>query len=90
MEAADRSVGLLDVHNFKACELNGLSAKKIAALAEQMLCHISEQSQQIEQRDQRIAKRDRHIASQARDIKFKDVKPLFCMKTLHESKSIDR
>ena len=65
---------MLDVRNFKASDLSGLSAKKIAALAEQMLCHISEQSQQIEERDQRIAQRDRHIASQARDIKFKDVK----------------
>ena len=51
---------MLDVRDFKAGDLSGLSHSEVTALAEQMLSHIGEQSKELERR--------------ARDIKFKDVK----------------
>jgi len=58
---------MLDLHELKALDLRGLSPEAIAAVAEQMLVHIAEQSKQLDERDKRIVE-------QAQAIKFKDVK----------------
>ena len=57
---ASHNACMLDVRDFKAGDLSGLSHSEVTALAEQMLSHIGEQSKELERR--------------ARDIKFKDVK----------------
>ena len=58
---------MLDVHAIKAQDLKALSAAELAALATQMLTHISEQSKHIGEQDKRID-------SQAQAIKWRDAK----------------
>lgn len=48
------------MRDFNASDLSGLSHSVVTALAEQMPCHIGEQSKELERR--------------ARDIKLKDFK----------------
>jgi len=58
---------MLDVHAIKAQDLRVLSTAELAALATQMLAHISEQSKHIGEQDKRID-------SQAQAIKWRDAK----------------
>ena len=54
---------MLDVRDFKAQDLRGLSPDALAAAAEQMLAHIGEQSKRIESQAQAIKWRDAKIES---------------------------
>ena len=72
---------MLDVHAIKAQDLRILSTAELAALATQMLAHISEQSKHIgEQRghiseqSKHIGEQDKRIDSQAQAIKWRDAK----------------
>ena len=58
---------MLDVRDFKAQDLRGLSPDALAVLAEQMLAHIGEQSKHIGEQSKRID-------SQAQAIKWRDAK----------------
>ena len=58
---------MLDVRHFKAQDLCGLSLEDLAAVAEQMLAHIAEQSKHIGEQSKRID-------SQAQAIKWRDAK----------------
>jgi transposase len=58
---------MLDVQHFKAKDLRGLSPEDLAAVAEQMLAHIAEQSRHIGEQSKRID-------SQAQAIKWRDAK----------------
>ena len=58
---------MLDMHAIKAQDLRVLSIAELAALATQMLTHISEQSKHIGEQDKRID-------SQAQAIKWRDAK----------------
>jgi len=58
---------MLDVRDFKAQDLHGLSPDALAAAAEQMLAHIGEQSRHISEQSKRID-------SQAQAIKWRDAK----------------
>ena len=58
---------MLDVRHFKAQDLCGLSPEDLAAVAEQMLAHIGEQSKHIGEQSKRID-------SQAQAIKWRDAK----------------
>jgi len=58
---------MLDVRAFKAQDLRGLSPDALAAVAEQMLAHIDEQSKHIGEQSKRID-------SQAQAIKWRDAK----------------
>ena len=51
--------------------LGELGAPELAALAQQMLAHISQQSQHIAEQDQVIAARDQLIARRERELMFK-------------------
>ena len=53
----------LDVQHFKAQDLHGLSLDALAAVAEQMLVHIGEQSKRIDSQAQAIKWRDAKIES---------------------------
>lgn len=57
------TVHMLDVRNFKAQDLRGLSPDALAAVAEQMLAHIGEQSKHIDSQAQAIKWRDAKIQS---------------------------
>jgi len=59
------TVQMLDVRNFKAQDLRGLSPEDLAAVAEKMLAHIAEQSKHIGEQSKRID-------SQAQAIKWRD------------------
>ncbi len=61
------TVHMLDVRNFKAQDLRGLSPEDLAAVAEKMLAHIGEQSRHIGEQSKRID-------SQAQAIKWRDAK----------------
>ena len=65
---------MLDMCNFKAQDLRGLSPGALAALAEQMLAHIAEQSKHIDERDRHIGEQSKRIDAQAQAIKWRDVK----------------
>ena len=54
---------MLDVQHFKAQDLRGLSPESLAAVAEQMLAHIGEQSKRIDSQAQAIKWRDAKIES---------------------------
>ena len=54
---------MLDVRDFKAQDLRGLSPDALAAAAEQMLAHIGEQSKRIDSQAQGIKWRDAKIES---------------------------
>ena len=54
---------MLDVRDFKAQNLRGLSPDALAAAAEQMLAHIGEQSKRIDAQAQAIKWRDAKIES---------------------------
>jgi transposase len=58
---------MLDVRQFKAQDLRGLSPGALTEIAEQMLLHIGQQSSRIDWQSKQIAERDRAI-------KFKDAK----------------
>ena len=58
---------MLDMRHFKAQDLRGLSPDALAAAAEQMLAHISEQSKHIGEQSKRID-------AQAQAIKWRDAK----------------
>ena len=58
---------MLDVRDFKAQDLRGLSPEALAAVAEKMLAHIGEQSRHIGEQSKRID-------SQAQAIKWRDAK----------------
>ena len=58
---------MLDLHAIKTQDLKALSATDLAALAEQMLTHIGDQSKHIDALGKRVD-------SQARDIKWRDAK----------------
>ncbi len=58
---------MLDVQHFKAQDLRRLSPESLAAVAEQMLAHIAEQSKHIGEQSKRID-------SQAQAIKWRDAK----------------
>ncbi len=58
---------MLDVRDFKAQDLRGLSPDALAAVAEQMLAHIGLQSKHIDAQSQRID-------AQAQAIKWRDAK----------------
>ena len=58
---------MLDVRNFKAQDLRGLSPEDLVAVAEKMLAHIGEQSRHIGEQSKRID-------SQAQAIKWRDAK----------------
>ena len=58
---------MLDVRDFKAQDLRGLSPDALVAVAEQMLAHIGEQSKHIGEQSKRID-------SQAQAIKWRDAK----------------
>ena len=58
---------MLDVHAINPQDLRALSAVELAALAQQMLAHIGEQSKHIDALDKRID-------SQAQGIKWRDAK----------------
>ena len=64
---AGHTVHMLDVRHFKAQDLYGLSPEDLAAVAEQMLAHIAEQSKHIGEQSKRID-------SQAQAIKWRDAK----------------
>ena len=54
---------MLDVHAIKAQDLGRLSPQEMAALAQQMLAHIGEQSKRIDSQAQAIKWRDAKIES---------------------------
>ena len=54
---------MLDVRDFKAQDLRGLSPEALAAAAEQMLAHIGEQSKRIDAQAQGLRWRDAKIES---------------------------
>jgi transposase len=54
---------MLDVQHFTAQDLRGLSPEDLAAVAEQMLAHIGEQSKRIDSQAQAIKWRDAKIES---------------------------
>jgi hypothetical protein len=54
---------MLDVRNFKAQDLCGLSPEDLAVVAEKMLAHIGEQSKRIDSQAQAIKWRDAKIES---------------------------
>ena len=54
---------MLDVRDFKAQDLRGLSPEALAAVAEKMLAHIAEQSKRIDSQAQAIKWRDAKIES---------------------------
>jgi transposase len=58
---------MLNVHEFKAQDLHGLSFGALAEVAGQMLAHIAQQSRHIGEQCQ-------HIESQAQAIKWRDIK----------------
>ena len=58
---------MLDVRDFKAQDVRGLSSEALAAVAEKMLTHIGEQSKHIGEQSKRID-------SQAQAIKWRDAK----------------
>ena len=58
---------MLDMRHFKAQDLRGLSPDALAAAAEQVLAHISEQSKHISEQSKRID-------AQAQAIKWRDAK----------------
>ena len=58
---------MLDVHAIKAQDLKTLSSFELAAVATQLLAHISEQSKHIGEQSKRID-------SQAQAIKWRDAK----------------
>lgn len=58
---------MLNVHELKAQDLQGLSPSSLAEVAAQMLRHIGQQSSRIDWQSKQIAERDRAI-------KFKDAK----------------
>ena len=64
---AGHTVHMLDVRHFKAQDLCGLSPEDLAAVAEQMLAHIAQQSKHIGEQSKRID-------SQAQAIKWRDAK----------------
>ena len=61
------NASMLDMHDFKAQDLQRLSFDALAEVAAQMLEHIAEQSRHI-------GKQSQQIDSQAQAIKFRDVK----------------
>ena len=65
---------MLDVRDFKAQDLRGLSLDALAAAAEQMLQRIAEQSKQLDERDRHIGDQSKRIYSQAQAIKWRDAK----------------
>ena len=65
---------MLDVHAIKAQDLRVLSIAELAALATQMLTHISEQSKHISEQSKHIGEQDKRIDSQAQAIKWRDAK----------------
>jgi transposase len=65
---------MLNVRDFKAQDLRGLSPEALAAAAEQMLQRIAEQSKQLDERDQHIGEQSKRIDSQAQAIKWRDAK----------------
>jgi transposase len=65
---------MLDVHAIKAQDLKALSAAELAALATQMLVHISEQSKHISEQSKHIGEQDKRIDSQVQAIKWRDAK----------------
>ena len=56
---------MLDMHAIKAQDLRVLSIAELAALATQMLTHISEQSKHISEQSKHIVEQDKRIDSQA-------------------------
>ena len=60
---AGHTVHMLDVRDFKAQDLRGLSSEALAAVAEKMLAHIGEQSKRIDSQAQAIKWRDAKIES---------------------------
>ena len=66
-KSVGHTVHMLDVRDFKAQDLHGLSPDALAAAAEQMLAHIGEQSRHISEQSKRID-------SQAQAIKWRDAK----------------
>ena len=65
--ALGNTVHMLNVRDFKAQDPHGLSPAALAAVAEQMLAHIGEQSKHIGEQSKRID-------SQAQAIKWRDAK----------------
>ena len=65
---------MLDVRDFKAQDLRGLSPDALAAAAEQMLQRIAEQSKQLDERDKHIGEQSKRIDAQAQAIKWRDAK----------------
>ena len=72
---------MLDVRDFKAQDLRGLSPDALATVAEQMLAHIGEQSKHISEQSKHISEQSKHISeqskridSQAQAIKWRDAK----------------
>jgi transposase len=65
---------MLDVHAIKPQDLQALSATELAAIATQMLVHISEQSKHISEQSRHIGEQDKRIDSQAQAIKWRDAK----------------
>ena len=65
---------MLNVRDFKAQDLHGLSPDALAAAAEQMLQRIAEQSKQLDERDKHIGEQSKRIESQAQAIKWRDAK----------------
>ena len=53
-KCAGHTVHMLDVRDFKAQDLRSLSPGALAAMAEQMLAHIAEQSRHISEQSKRI------------------------------------
>ena len=56
---------MLDVRDFKAQDLRGLSPDALAAAAEQMLQRIAEQGKLLDERDKHIGEQSKRIDAQA-------------------------
>ena len=67
LKGSGHTVHMLDVRDFKAQDLRGLSPDALTAVAEQMLAHIGAQSKHIGEQSKRID-------SQAQAIKWRDAK----------------
>jgi transposase len=65
---------MLDVRDFKAQDLRGLSPDALTAAAEQMLQRIAQQRKQLDERDRHIGEQSKRIDSQAQAIKWRDAK----------------